>query len=64
MLRLFITEHCSPAGAGNLSLVAGQKHTLQDIAGRTSIPPTNPFPLLFMMLLEFGILWNYNQFSS
>jgi len=48
-------------GVGNLSLVMGPKQTLQCMAGRTNFPPTIPFPLLFMMLLKLGNLWNFNQ---
>jgi len=33
-------------GVGNLSLVAGQKETLQGVASRINFPPTIPFPLL------------------
>jgi len=54
------TVHCK-AGVGNLSLVAGQKQTLQGMAGRSNIPPTIPFPLL---LLNLGSLWNFNQITS
>jgi len=39
----------------------GPKQTLQRMAGRTNFPPTIPFPLLFMMLLKLGNLWNFNQ---
>jgi len=52
----------SSPGVGNL--VAGQKQTLQGIAGRNNFPPTTPFPLLFMMLLKLGNLWNFNQINS
>jgi len=34
---------------GNLSLVAAQTHTLQDMAGHINFPQTIPFPLLFVM---------------
>jgi len=47
------------AGVGNLFLVAGQKQNLQGMTGRTSFPPTIPFPLLFMMLIKVWILWNF-----
>jgi len=44
------------AGVGNLSLVAGQKQTMQGMAGRTNFPPTILFPLLLLNLGNFGIL--------
>jgi len=51
--------YCSAiAGVGNLFLVAGQKQTLQVMAGRTNFPPTIRFRLLIMMLLKLGNLWN------
>jgi len=40
---------------GNLSRVAGQKQTLNGMAGRTDFPPTIPFLLL---LLNLGIILN------
>ena len=46
---------------GNLSPVADQKQTQQDMAGRTNFPPTIPLPLL---LLNLGNLWNFNQINS
>jgi len=51
-------------GVGNLSLVAGQKQTLQGMAGRTNFPSTISFFLLFMMSLKLGNLWNFNQTHS
>ena len=44
---------------GNLS-----QQTLQGMAGRTNFPPTIPFPVLFVILLNLGNLWNYNQITS
>jgi len=32
--------------------------------GPTNFAPTNPFPWLFMMLVELGNLWNFNQINS
>jgi len=52
------------AGIGNLSLVAGQKYTLQGMVGCTKFQTTVPFPLLFMILLKHKKLWNYNQINS
>ena len=49
------------AGVVNLSLVAGQKQTLQGMASRTNFPPTIPFPLL---LLNLGNLLSFNQIDS
>jgi len=51
-------------GVDNLSLFAGQKQTLQGMAGRNNFPPTIRFPLLLMMLLKHGNLWNFNQFNT
>jgi len=62
--QLFIAERCCTPRVGNLSLVAGQIHTLQDMARRTNFPPTIPFPLLFVMFLQLGNLWIYNQINS
>jgi len=31
------------------------------MTGRTSLPPTIPFPLLFMMFIKRGNLWNHNH---
>jgi len=59
-----IQIQCSMPGVGNLSLVAGQKQTLQGMAGRTNFPSTIPFFLLFMMSLKLGNLWNFNQIHS
>jgi len=59
------TSQAFISGFGNLSLVAGQKQTLQDMTVRTNFPTAIPFPLLFMMLLKLGNLWNYrNQINS
>jgi len=55
---------CFNPGVGYLSLVAGQKQTLQGMAGQINFPLTIPFPLLFMMRLKHGHLWNFNQISS
>jgi len=56
--------HYRRSGIGNLSLVAGQKQTLQVLEGRTNFSPKIRFRLLFMMLLKLGNLWNswYSQF--
>jgi len=46
--------HDFRTGVGNLSLVAGQRHAVQGVAGRTNLPPTISFLLLFMMLIKLG----------
>jgi len=46
-------------GAGNLSRVAGQKQTLQGLAGRTNFPPAIPFSLLFK---DVGDTWEFMKF--
>ena len=51
----------SYAGIDNLSRVAGQKQTLQGMAGRNNFLPMIPFSLL---LLNLGKLWNLNQVNS
>jgi len=48
---------CFNPGVGYLSLVAGQKQTLQGMAGQINFPLTIPFPLLFMMRIKHGNLW-------
>jgi len=49
---------------GNFSLAVDQKQTLQGLAGRTNLPSTIRFPLLFMMSLKLGNLWKFNQINS
>ena len=44
------------AGVGNLSQVAGQKQTLQGMAGCTNFPPTIPFLCCCQILGIYGIL--------
>jgi len=34
------------------------------MASRTNFPPTIPSPLLLMMLIKLGNLWNFNQIDS
>jgi len=53
--EIFPVEPVSRSEVGNLSLVAGQKYTLQGMLGRTNFRPTVPFPFLFMMLLNLRI---------
>jgi len=62
--EIFPVEPVSSSEVGNLSLVAGQKYTLQGMLGRTNFRPTVPFPFLFMMLSKLKNLWNYNQINS
>jgi len=52
------------AGVNNLSWVAGQTETLQNMAGCTNFPLTIAFPLLFIMLLNLGNLRNFIQINS
>jgi len=56
-------ERSSKPGVGNLSLVASQKQAVQGMTGCNNIPSTIPFPLLFMMLIKLGNLWNFNQIN-
>jgi len=50
---------CRP-GVGNLSLDAGQKQTLQGMAGRTNFPPTiRSLCCSWLILLTLGNLWNF-----
>jgi len=55
------TKYHPKTGVGNLSRVAGQKQTLQRMAGRINFPPSIPVPLL---LLNLGNLWDFNQINS
>jgi len=50
--------HACRTGVRNLSLVAGQKQTLQGMVGRINFP-TILFFLLYMMLIKIRNLWNF-----
>jgi len=52
------------AGVDNLSLVVGQKQTVQGMAGRINFPPIIPFYLQFMMSLKLANLWNFNKINA
>jgi len=63
LYQLHISNIVYRSGVGNLSLVGGQKQTLQGMPDRINFQSTILFFLQLMMLLKRANFWNFNHSS-
>jgi len=58
------TEHKKLDQQAAATRVAGQKLTLEALAGRTNFSPAIPLSLLFKISVKLGNLCNFNEIHS